>query len=93
MRRYKFLRKGEFYFENLNESKYVFVCLMYIILFFGVNVNSMYIIDQVELLLRVHHINLVSLVGYCDEKDHFALIYEYMSNGDLHQHLSGEHLV
>lgn len=47
---------------------------------------------QVELLLRVHHINLVSLVGYCDEQDHFALIYEYMSNGDLHQHLSGEHI-
>ncbi|KAF8108583.1 hypothetical protein N665_0107s0005 [Sinapis alba] len=45
---------------------------------------------EVELLLRVHHINLVSLVGYCDEKDHFALIYEYMSNGDLHQHLSGK---
>jgi len=47
---------------------------------------------QVELLLRVHHINLVNLVGYCDEQDHFALIYEYMSNGDLHQHLSGEHI-
>ncbi|XP_010426071.1 PREDICTED: probable LRR receptor-like serine/threonine-protein kinase MEE39 isoform X1 [Camelina sativa] len=46
---------------------------------------------EVELLLRVHHINLVSLVGYCDEQDHFALIYEYMSNGDLHQHLSGKH--
>ncbi|ESQ37355.1 hypothetical protein EUTSA_v10002794mg [Eutrema salsugineum] len=43
---------------------------------------------EVELLLRVHHINLVSLVGYCDEQNHFALIYEYMSNGDLHQHLS-----
>ncbi|KAG2247579.1 hypothetical protein Bca52824_087207 [Brassica carinata] len=43
---------------------------------------------EVELLLRVHHINLVSTVGYRDEKDHFALIYEYMSNGDLHQHLS-----
>ncbi|CAB62024.1 receptor-like protein kinase homolog [Arabidopsis thaliana] len=46
---------------------------------------------EVELLLRVHHINLVNLVGYCDEQDHFALIYEYMSNGDLHQHLSGKH--
>lgn len=45
---------------------------------------------QVELLLRVHHINLVSLVGYCDERDHLALIYEYMSNKDLKHHLSGE---
>jgi len=43
-------------------------------------------------LLRVHHINLVSLVGYCDERDHLALIYEYMSNKDLKHHLSGERL-
>ncbi|XP_024003752.1 probable leucine-rich repeat receptor-like protein kinase At2g28990 isoform X2 [Eutrema salsugineum] len=45
---------------------------------------------EVELLMRVHHINLVSLIGYCDEGDHLALIYEYMPNGDLKQHLSGE---
>lgn len=44
---------------------------------------------QVELLLRVHHINLVNLVGYCDERDHLALIYEYMPNGDLKEHLLG----
>ncbi|CAF2086959.1 unnamed protein product [Brassica napus] len=46
---------------------------------------------EVELLLRVHHINLVSLVGYCDERGHLALIYEYMSNVDLKHHLSGKH--
>ncbi|CAH8387102.1 unnamed protein product [Eruca vesicaria subsp. sativa] len=45
---------------------------------------------EVELLLRVHHINLVSLVGYCDEKNHLALIYQYMSNVDLKHHLSGK---
>ncbi|XP_048611500.1 probable LRR receptor-like serine/threonine-protein kinase At2g28960 [Brassica napus] len=45
---------------------------------------------EVELLLRVHHVNLVSLVGYCDEEGHLALIYEYAPNGDLKQHLSGE---
>ncbi|CAB79045.1 receptor protein kinase-like protein [Arabidopsis thaliana] len=45
---------------------------------------------EVDLLLRVHHINLVTLVGYCDEGQHLVLIYEYMSNGNLKQHLSGE---
>ncbi|XP_019101016.1 PREDICTED: probable leucine-rich repeat receptor-like protein kinase At2g28990 isoform X2 [Camelina sativa] len=45
---------------------------------------------EVELLLRVHHINLVNLVGYCDEGEHLGLIYEYMPNGDLKQHLSGK---
>lgn len=38
--------------------------------------------------MRVHHVNLVSLIGYCDEGDRLALIYEYMTNGDLKGHLS-----
>ncbi|CAA7032175.1 unnamed protein product [Microthlaspi erraticum] len=45
---------------------------------------------EVDLLLRVHHTNLVSLVGYCYEGDHLALIYELLPNGDLKQHLSGK---
>ncbi|KAG2251276.1 hypothetical protein Bca52824_081412 [Brassica carinata] len=45
---------------------------------------------EVELLLRVHHKNLVNLVGYCDEGENMALIYEYMSNGDLKEHMSGK---
>ncbi|KAL0788302.1 hypothetical protein Bca101_004548 [Brassica carinata] len=45
---------------------------------------------EVELLLRVHHKNLVSLVGYCDEGENLALIYEYMANGDLREHMSGK---
>lgn len=48
--------------------------------------------NQVELLLRVHHVNLVSLVGYCDEESHLALLYEYAPNGDLKQLLSGINL-
>nr|KYP54116.1 Receptor-like protein kinase At3g21340 family [Cajanus cajan] len=43
---------------------------------------------QAQLLMIVHHRNLVSLIGYCDEGENKALIYEYMANGSLHQHLS-----
>lgn len=32
----------------------------------------------------------MNLVGYCDERDHLALIYEFVPNGDLRQHLSGK---
>lgn len=44
---------------------------------------------QAELLMRIHHRNLVSFVGYCDDADHLALIYEYMANGNLKEYLSG----
>ncbi|KAG6727762.1 hypothetical protein I3842_02G140800 [Carya illinoinensis] len=44
---------------------------------------------EAQLLTIVHHQNLVSLVGYCDEDGNKALIYEYMANGNLLQHLSG----
>ncbi|CAN8303099.1 unnamed protein product [Cochlearia groenlandica] len=45
---------------------------------------------EVELLIRVHHRHLVGLVGYCDDGVNLALIYEYMSNGDLKENLSGK---
>ncbi|KAJ7963097.1 protein kinase family protein [Quillaja saponaria] len=44
--------------------------------------------SEAQLLLIVHHRNLVSLIGYCDEDNNKALIYEYMTNGNLHQKLS-----
>ncbi|XP_030464561.2 putative leucine-rich repeat receptor-like serine/threonine-protein kinase At2g19230 [Syzygium oleosum] len=43
---------------------------------------------EVQLLRIVHHGNLVSLFGYCDDSKHMALIYEYMAYGNLKQHLS-----
>ena len=38
---------------------------------------------QVCLLGRLHHRNLVNLVGYCVDKGKHMLIYEFMSNGSL----------
>ncbi|XP_039159454.1 receptor-like protein kinase At3g21340 [Eucalyptus grandis] len=41
-------------------------------------------------LMIVHHGNLVSLHGYCDHSKNKALVYEYMANGNLQQHLHGD---
>ncbi|MCH88376.1 receptor-like protein kinase, partial [Trifolium medium] len=43
--------------------------------------------SEAQLLLIVHHRNLVSLIGFCDEGEIKALVYEYMANGNLKQHL------
>lgn len=38
---------------------------------------------EVSLLGRLHHRNLVNLIGYCVDKGKYMLIYEFMSNGSL----------
>ncbi|KAA8523748.1 hypothetical protein F0562_010171 [Nyssa sinensis] len=45
---------------------------------------------EVMLLGRLHHRNLVNLVGYCAEKGQHMLIYVYMSKGSLASHLYSE---
>ncbi|XP_029117688.1 calcium/calmodulin-regulated receptor-like kinase 1 isoform X5 [Elaeis guineensis] len=45
---------------------------------------------EVLLLGRLHHRNLVNLVGYCAEKGQHMLIYEYMTHGSLDSHLYSE---
>ncbi|KAK7379376.1 hypothetical protein VNO80_04834 [Phaseolus coccineus] len=41
----------------------------------------------VTFLRRLHHEHLVGLVGFCEEKDEKLLVYEYMKNGSLYDHL------
>ncbi|KAJ9699040.1 hypothetical protein PVL29_007892 [Vitis rotundifolia] len=38
---------------------------------------------EVETIGSVHHVNLVRLIGFCAEKSHRLLVYEYMCNGSL----------
>ncbi|WOK91461.1 Receptor-like protein kinase [Canna indica] len=45
---------------------------------------------EVQHLLRIHHKKLVSMVGYCMERECMALVYEYMSQGTLQDHLRGK---
>ncbi|WJZ92371.1 hypothetical protein VitviT2T_011373 [Vitis vinifera] len=43
---------------------------------------------EIGLLSRLHHRNLVSLIGYCDEEQEQMLVYEFMPHGSLHSLLS-----
>ena len=46
-------------------------------------------IVQAKILSRIHHKNLVSLVGYCKDGVYLALVYEHMSEGNLEDKLIG----
>ncbi|KAJ6726454.1 PROLINE-RICH RECEPTOR-LIKE PROTEIN KINASE PERK4 [Salix purpurea] len=42
---------------------------------------------EVEIISRIHHRHLVSLVGYCISETQRLLIYDYVPNNTLHFHL------
>uniref|UniRef100_A0A453DNM9 non-specific serine/threonine protein kinase n=1 Tax=Aegilops tauschii subsp. strangulata TaxID=200361 RepID=A0A453DNM9_AEGTS len=44
---------------------------------------------EVEIISRVHHRHLVSLVGYCISGDQRLLVYDFVPNDTLHYHLHG----
>ncbi|KAG6524244.1 hypothetical protein ZIOFF_014150 [Zingiber officinale] len=44
---------------------------------------------EVEIISRVHHRHLVSLVGYCISDNQRLLVYDFVPNGTLDSHLHG----
>ena len=48
---------------------------------------------EVEIISRVHHRHLVSLVGYCVAGGQRMLVYEFIPNNTLEYHLHGMSLV
>jgi serine/threonine protein kinase len=50
---------------------------------------KIYVLVQAQILTRIHHKNLVSMIGYCKDGEYMALVYEHMSEGNLEDKLRG----
>lgn len=46
-------------------------------------------VEEVRYLSSIHHRNIVTLLGYCQENYQQILVYEYIPNGSVSSHLYG----
>ncbi|XP_047965731.1 rust resistance kinase Lr10-like [Salvia hispanica] len=49
--------------------------------------NGQDFINEIATIGRIHHVNVVELVGYCAERSKRALIFDFMPNGSLDKHI------
>ncbi|XAR64600.1 Non-specific serine/threonine protein kinase [Bertholletia excelsa] len=78
---------GEVYKGELEDGTLVAVKLAKV----GDIKSTQQLLNEVGILSQVNHRNLVRLVGGCIEAEQPLMIYEYVSNGTLHDHLHDKH--
>ncbi|KAJ0519221.1 putative protein kinase RLK-Pelle-LRR-I-1 family [Helianthus annuus] len=77
---------GTVYYGKLNDGREIAVKIL--------ENNNVYqgkkeFANEVSLLSRIHHRNLVQFLGFCQEEGKDILVYEFMHNGTLKEHLYG----
>lgn len=45
--------------------------------------------NELDLLSRLNHAHLLTLLGFCEDREERLLVYEFMGNGTLHEQLHG----
>ncbi|KAF5746322.1 LRR receptor-like serine/threonine-protein kinase [Tripterygium wilfordii] len=76
---------GSVYLGKLSDGKLVAVKVR----FDKTQLGADSFINEVQLLSKVRHQNLVSLEGFCYESKQQILVYEYLAGGSLADHLYG----
>eukprot|EP00253_Pinus_taeda_P010391 PITA_10391 len=76
---------GSVFFGELPEGKVIAVKVLSLFSRQGIQE----FLNEVDLLSKINHRNLVSLLGYCSKTEQVMLIYEHMSGGSLRDHLYG----
>jgi interleukin-1 receptor-associated kinase 1 len=49
--------------------------------------NGQDFINEVATIGRIHHVNVVPLIGFCADRSKRALVYDFMPNGSLEKYL------
>ncbi|KAF8015164.1 hypothetical protein BT93_H0845 [Corymbia citriodora subsp. variegata] len=52
--------------------------------------NGQDFISEVATIGRIHHVNVVQLIGFCFDYSKQALVYDFMLNGSLDKHISNK---
>ncbi|KAF3780890.1 putative receptor protein kinase [Nymphaea thermarum] len=59
----------------------------------GVNQGEGQFWSEVSTIGRINHVNLVTMLGFCAEREHRLLVYEYLENGSLEKNLFSDSAV
>lgn len=72
---------GSVHKGNLRSGPYVAIKMLG-----ATKTNWQEFINEVATIGRIHHVNVVRLIGYCVDGSKRALVYEFMSNSSLDKH-------